>query len=119
MRRAAAVGELNGHTLVELVVALVILAVGLLGLSATIGAISRMTTASLLAAQARFATQARIEELLAVPSDRIDSGEWRQGELMLSWQVSGGEPRQVVLVVHHALGPKEMQDTLTTLTRSP
>jgi len=119
MRHAASVGGLDGHTLVELVVALVILAVGLLGLSATIGAISRMTTASLLAAHARFAAQARIEELLALPPDRLDSGKWRQGELALSWEVGSGEPREIVLVVRHALGPREIHDTLTTFTRSP
>jgi Tfp pilus assembly protein PilV len=119
MRCDIVIREVGGHTFVELVVALVILAVGVLGLSATIGAISRMTTASLLTAQARFAAQARIEELLATPSDRLNSGVWQRGQLMLDWQVTGGEPRQIVLVVRHALGPHEMRDTLTTLARSP
>jgi Tfp pilus assembly protein PilV len=119
MRCAGAIREVGGHSIVELIVATVILAVGLLSLSATIGVIARMTTASLLKAQARYAAQARIEELLAMPPDRLASGESRRGELALRWQVSGGEPRQIVLDVRHAVGAHETRDTLATLTRYP
>jgi Tfp pilus assembly protein PilV len=105
--------------LVELVVALVMLGVGLLGLSAAIGVIARMTTASALMAQARFAARAQIEALLAMPPDRLAPGEWRRGELVMVWQVSGDEPRQIVLGVRHALGSQEVRDTLTTVARFP
>ena len=119
MSCARAIREASGHTMVELVVALVILAVGVLAVAATIGVVSRMATASLLTARARFAAQARIEELLAMPSDRLSSGEWTSGDLSVRWQVTGGEPRQIVLDVRHALGPLERRDTLATLARSP
>ena len=104
--------------MVELIVAIVILAVGLVGLSATVGVVSRMATASLMTAQARYAAQARIEALLAMPADRLASGEWGSGDLLVRWQVGGAEPRQIVLAVRHALGAQEMRDTLATLARS-
>ena len=119
MRCGRGIREASGHTVVELVVAIVILAVGLLGIAATVGVVSRMATASLLTLRARFAAQARIEELLAMPSDRLASGQWSSGDLSVRWEVSGGEPLQIVLDVRHALGPQETRDTLATLARSP
>lgn len=119
MRPARAICDAHGLTLVEFVVALVLLGVGLLGLSAAIGIIARMTTASLLTAQARFAARAQIEMLLAMPPDRLAAGERRRGELVLEWQVSGDDPRRIVLGVRHALGSQEVRDTLVTEARSP
>jgi len=117
MRPRCAVADTSGHTIVELIVAVVILAVGLLGLSATAGVVSRMMAASLLSAQARFAAQARLEQLLSTPGDRIISGEWRRGDMSLRWQVDNDDPRQILLVVHHALGPQEAGDSLATAVR--
>ena len=118
MRSASALSESGGHTVVELVVAIVILAVGLLALSATAGVVSRMMTVSLLEAQARFAAQARLEELLAKPSDRLASGVWQRDDLSLRWNVSEGDPRRIVLVVRQVLGPRETGDSLVTAARS-
>jgi type II secretory pathway component PulJ len=118
MRSASALSESSGHTVVELVVAIVILAVGLLALSATAGVVSRMMTVSLAEAQARFAARARLEELLAQPSDRLASGAWRREGLSVRWNVGDGDPRRIVLVVHHALGPHQTGDSLVTLARS-
>lgn len=117
MRPVRAFDDNSGHTIVELIVAVVILAVGLVGLSATAGVVSRMMTASLLSAQTRFAAQARLEQLLATPGDRLSSGEWRRGDLSLQWQVSKGAPRRILLIVHDALGSHESADSLATAVR--
>jgi Tfp pilus assembly protein PilV len=119
MRPAHAFRETSGHTVVELMVAVVILTVGVLGLSATAGVVARMMTTSLLEAQARFAARAQLETLLATPTDRLTSGEWRRGALSVRWQVGGGDPRRIVLVVDHAIGPYATSDSLATAARSP
>lgn len=117
MRPMGALDETRGHTIVELIVAILILSVGLMALSATSGVVSRMMATSSLSAQARYAAQGRLEQLLSTPSDRLTSGEWRRGDLSLRWQVSSGDPRHILLVVHHVLGPHATGDSLATAVR--
>jgi prepilin-type N-terminal cleavage/methylation domain-containing protein len=107
MRRTDLGAGQPGFTLVEVVVALTVLAVGILGLSATVGVVAetRVTTCA----------QAELEGLLARGIDGLAPGERRHGNLEVSWRVSGGDLKEVQVVVRGQLAGSEVADTLTTL----
>lgn len=76
-----------GFTLVEVVVAVVVLAVGLLGLAATTGWVVRQTTLSEVTTDRSFALQTVVEELRATPFDDVDSGSREIGSFTVTWTV--------------------------------
>jgi prepilin-type N-terminal cleavage/methylation domain-containing protein len=108
-----------GFTLVEVVVALTVLAVGMLGLSATVGVVASRMSSSLLETRVAICAQAELESLLARGLDRTVSGERRQDDLELSWRVSGGELKEIRVVVSGRLAGSQVVDTLMTLARLP
>jgi prepilin-type N-terminal cleavage/methylation domain-containing protein len=109
MRRTDLGAGQPGFTLVEVVVALTVLAVGILGLSATVGVVAWRMNSSLLETRVTTCAQAELEGLLAPP------GERRHGNLEVSWRVSGGDLKEVQVVVRGQLAGSEVADTLTTL----
>lgn len=108
-----------GYSAVELMVAVVVLAIGVLGLSATASVVSGVMKTSSLDSQLRFTAQAAVERLLLGPSDRLASGERRTGDQVVSWQVSGDSPRRLEVVARDVLGGIEAADTLATIVRAP
>lgn len=108
----------SGFTLVEVIVALTVLAVGLLGLSATVGVVASRMNTSLLETQVTTCALAEMEEALAVGPERSASGERRCGNLEVSWRVSGKDLREIRVVVRGWLAGSEVADTLTTLAHS-
>jgi prepilin-type N-terminal cleavage/methylation domain-containing protein len=108
-----------GYSAVELIVAVVVLAIGVLGLSATASVVSGVMKTSSLDSRLKFTAQAAVERLLLGPSDRLASGERRMGNQFVSWQVSGDSPRHLVVVARDVLGEIEAADTLATIVRAP
>ncbi len=106
-----------GFTLVEVVVALTVLAVGMLGLSATIGVVASRMSASLMATRVTTCAQAELEVTLARALYRPAFGERHQCDLEVSRRVSGGDPQEIRIVVRGRLAGSEFADTLTTLVR--
>lgn len=72
--RTAANGTRAGFTLVELLVAMIIFAVGMLGLAATAGSVTRMMGGAKRQTIAAQVAQSRIERLRAAPCTSLTSG---------------------------------------------
>lgn len=89
-----------GFTMVELIVAIVILAVGLLGLAGTTGWVVRQTTMSDVVTERAMARQAAMESIRAQPFDAVIDGSRTVGRFEITWQVidSGDEFKTVELI---------------------
>jgi prepilin-type N-terminal cleavage/methylation domain-containing protein len=107
----------SGFTLVELLVALAVLLVGVLGLSAVASVVASHIRVARLETRVQALAQAELEGALAEGSDRIASGSGRSGELQFTIEVSGADPRLLSLVVAGHAGSDTVTDTLMTLLR--
>ena len=87
----------NGFTLVELIVAVLLLTVGLGALAGTSTWVLRETAASRRAERAAVIAQARLE-LLRVGSCASGSGTATHGELVERWSVVLDERRAIAIV---------------------
>ena len=90
----------SGFTLVELVVAVVILAVGVLGLAGATSYMIRETTLADLRTERTAALVAGLERLTATPFDSVEAGSDKVGAYAISWTVvpQGGEVKVIRLV---------------------
>lgn len=86
--------------MVEVIVALVILAVGLLGLAATTGFVVRQTTLADATTERSTARQSVIESIRAQPFDTVAAGSRTVGRFTVSWDVvdSGDYHKTIELV---------------------
>ena len=105
----------GGFTLVEIMVAVILLALGVLGLAATVGVVARSMNVSFLETQLRARARTEIERLLAGGWERLTSGELSSGDIEVRWQVNGERVGELLLVAHQRLGRYEASDTLVTL----
>ncbi len=115
MRRAARVRRDEGFSIAEVIVAQLLLLVGLLGLAATASVVASRLGSAELQTRVRVAAQAELERLLAGGHPRLVSGQSQREALQLEWQVGGGDPKRIVLVVRGTEGRREEVDTLETL----
>lgn len=109
----------SGFALVEAIVATVLLAVGVLGFAAAVGAIGSQMRASHLATQLRARGQTEMEGLLAAGYERLAAGDRREGSFRIQWTVSDGELRELQLIVSHRIGVDQTADTFSTLVWAP
>ncbi len=86
----------RGFTLVELLVALVIFTVGVLGLAATTTFVVRQTTVSELSAERSAAVQEMVERLKATDYNALTNGSANVGQYTLTWTVTGGNRSKVL-----------------------
>ncbi|UCC73384.1 MAG: prepilin-type N-terminal cleavage/methylation domain-containing protein [Gemmatimonadota bacterium] len=115
MRRTTATGSRSGFTLVEMLVAVTVLAVGLLGLSATMGVVATSMNASLLETRLATGAQAEMESLLVAAAPRPGSGEREARGLRIGWEVGGTGLREIRVFVRGQLRGAQATDTLATL----
>lgn len=115
MKGAARVLCERGLSIVEVIVAQLLLLVGLLALSATASVVASRLQSAELETQLRVAAEAQLERLLAGGHSRATSGRAQMGALQLEWSVSGGDPRRVVLMARGRIGRHAAGDTLETL----
>lgn len=80
--------ERGGFTLVELMVALVILTAGLLGLAASTGWVVRQTTFAGAVTDRMAARQSGIEAVRATPIDQVTDGNRTVGRYAVTWTVT-------------------------------
>lgn len=85
---APATSPRAGFTLVELLVALMIFAVGMLGLAATAGSVTRMMGGAKRQTIAAQVAQSRIERLRAAPCTTLTSGSETVRGITNIWTVS-------------------------------
>jgi prepilin-type N-terminal cleavage/methylation domain-containing protein len=78
----------GGFTLVEVIVATLILAVGVLGLASTTGFLVRQVTLGEMATQRAAAFQIAIERLRALDWESVGSGSTNEGRYAVNWWVA-------------------------------
>jgi prepilin-type N-terminal cleavage/methylation domain-containing protein len=93
----------GGFTLVEVVVALIILTVGVLGLAGTTVWVVRQSTLAELSTERAAAVQTVVEQLRASDYATLAAGSDSVGRFDLSWSVTNGSRSKLVTVV--SVGP--------------
>lgn len=93
-----------GFTMVEVIIAVVILAVGVLGLGGTTAYIVRQTTLADLMTERAAALQSVVERIQAMDFDSLDSGSDSVGVFSVSW-TSTSESSRSKLVTIITTGP--------------
>lgn len=106
-----------GFTLAEVVIALTVFTVGILGLSAAVGVVASRLNASLLQTRVTTSAQARLESLLARRLEAPASDQRRVGETEISWWVGGDDPMEIRVIATGWLAGSQATDSLTTLAR--
>ena len=94
----------EGFSLVELVIALVILAVGVLGMAGTTAYVVRSITLADLNTERAAALQTAIEQIRAQPFLTLASGTDTVGDYTVKWEVTSPSP-VVRNVLIETLGP--------------
>lgn len=77
-----------GFTLVEMIAAIIILAIGLLGLAGTTGYVVRQTALAEATTERSMALQTVVETLRAQPYGSLGSGTRTIGSFQVSWSVA-------------------------------
>jgi len=93
----------GGFTLVEVLVALIILTVGVLGLAGTTALAVRQVTLSDITTERAAALQSVIERLRSMDYDNITAGSDSIGHFAASWTVTAGQRSVTVHIV--TVGP--------------
>lgn len=102
--------------MVEVIVALVILAVGVLGLAATTGFVVRQTTMSDVTTERAMARQTIVETIRARPYDQIAAGSRSVGRFSISWDViDSGDYHKTVQVITTGIGLRSSGSGLPSL----
>ena len=78
----------DGFTLVEVIVATLILTVGVLGLAGTTGLLVRQVTAGEMATQRAAAFQTAVERLQALDWEAVSNGSTTVGRYAVNWSVA-------------------------------
>jgi len=106
----------RGFSLVEAVVAILVLAVGVVALGASAGAVTRMTTLGNRTAGAAAVAASRIEVLRATPCATMAGGTATTGKFTESWTVTsvGTLLRAVTVTVSYSTGSTTRPASFTT-----
>ena len=81
-------GETGGFTLVEIVMALLLLSVGILGLAATTGFVVRQTELSAVTTERATVRQSVVESLQARDLPDVTGGSTTMGSFQVTWRVT-------------------------------
>jgi len=93
----------RGFTIVELLVAMVILTIGLLAFAGTTMFLIRQVTVAHLTTARTMAVQSVVETLRSTPYDNVTSGDDEVGDYLLTWEATvDGSTRAVQIV---SVGP--------------
>lgn len=89
----------GGFSLIEVIVALIVLTMGVLGMAATTGYVVRQTTAADMRTNRTAAVQTALERLRATPWNSLGSGSDAVGHFDVAWSsVDDGVTKEVTLV---------------------
>jgi prepilin-type N-terminal cleavage/methylation domain-containing protein len=95
----------GGFTVVEIIVAMVILTIGVLGLAGTTGYIIRQITLSDLMTERAVAFQTIVDRLQSLPYDSVDAGTDTIGEYAVKWESTpNGSQNKTVMIVTQGPG---------------
>lgn len=79
----------DGFTMVEVIIAIIILAFGLLGMAGSTGLLVRQISLADVAMERTAALQTTVERLKAMPFDSVTTGSDSVGIFAVSWRVTG------------------------------
>lgn len=117
--RKARTQRSSGFTLVELVVALVILAFGILGLAGTTVYVIRQVQVAGLTTKRTAARQAAIEHMRALDFDAVTAGADTVGDYIVNWSVIRSQPNsKAVRLITTGPGYVSTGDDMPTLSRT-
>jgi prepilin-type N-terminal cleavage/methylation domain-containing protein len=90
----------RGFSLVEVIIAMVILTVGVLGLAGATGQIVRQITLSDLITERSIAFQTIVERVQAMPYDNVGTGSDSVGIFAIRWSSvdNGGQSKTVTMI---------------------
>lgn len=97
-------GGREGFTMVEVIVAIVVLAIGLLGLAGSTGYLIRTVSLGDLMTERTVAAQSVIDRLQSLPYDSVTSGTDTVTAFTVSWNAVDDGPQSKILTVV-TLGP--------------
>jgi prepilin-type N-terminal cleavage/methylation domain-containing protein len=110
-------GQRSGFSLVELIVAVVILSVGVLSMAGTSSWVVRQVTLSRLATERAVARQSAIETILSAPYGEAEGGSGTFGIFDVRWTVvTDMGSYRILEVVTVGLGKPEGTEGMTTLS---
>lgn len=108
-------GPEAGFTMVELIVAILILAIGVLGLAGTTALSVRQVNMSDVATERSVALQNTIERLRALDYDSVSTGSDSVGGYDVSWKAMGSGSTKLVQIVWTGPGLKSVAGGLPIL----
>lgn len=88
-----------GFTMIEIIIAIVILAIGLLGLAGSTGYLIRTVTLGDLLTERTFASQTIIDRLQSLPYDNVVDGTDTIGVFAVDWEAVDDGPQSKILTV--------------------
>lgn len=97
--RAARPEARAGFTMVEVIIAIVILAIGLLGLAGSTGYLVRTVTLGDLLTERTFASQTIIDRLQSLPYANVVDGTDTIGVFAVDWEAVDDGPQSKILTV--------------------
>lgn len=110
----------NGFTLVEVMVALVLIAVGILGFLSVVGVSGRQLWVGQRDTEVSMLVRDQFERLRARGYDDLTSGERTEGNYHLSWEPDPADSSRVILIATY---PRQaggtMSDTLIAYIDRP
>jgi Tfp pilus assembly protein PilV len=110
----------RGFTVVEVVVATLVLTVGVLALAGTAAAVSRMERWGQHRGESAVAATARLEQLRSGGCGSLTSGRDSTGRYRLQWTVAtAGALRSVALTVSYADGRSDRNDRFESVVWCP
>ncbi|NJD18214.1 MAG: hypothetical protein FIA95_02885 [Gemmatimonadetes bacterium] len=97
-------GGRGGFTLVEIVIAVIVLTFGVLGLAGTTAYIVRQTTLAQVTSRRAAAVQSAVERLRAAPFEDLANGQDSVGPFAVQWTVAAGNRSALITVVTQGPG---------------
>ena len=111
--------QTQGFTIVEVIIAIVILAVGLLGLGGTTLVVVKQTTLADVTTERTAALQSTIERLKALPFDSIRSGADSVGAYAIRWDVTDAGQWKDLALITEGPGMRRTQGLATLYPSVP
>ena len=105
----------RGFSLIELIVAILILTVGILGLAATAGQVTKMVAWGGRYGSSAVVASSQLEQLRATPCVSLANGTATKGIYSLSWTITAsGTLRTMTLTVSYPNGRSTRSDVYET-----
>ncbi len=107
----------GGFSIVELLLSVIIISVGVVGFASAVGLASLELWFGRRDTDISMVVTDQLERLKASGHDAVTSGYREQGEIELSWQSVGSNPKKVVLVATYPTndGPSRADTVITYL----